>query len=113
MILCKIKKLHNEERPQMFTAIYMRVSSNRQETKSQESDLLAYKATCEQKGETVKVFKEKRTGTNYERPEWQRLWSAVQTGNVHRIVVWRLDRLGRLAGATIQLMEELEAKGVA
>ena len=38
---------------------------------------------------------------------------AVQTGKVQRIVVWRLYRLGRLAGATIQLMDELEAKGVA
>ena len=32
---------------------------------------------------------------------------------MQRIVVWRLDRLGRLAGATIQLLDELEAKGIA
>jgi DNA invertase Pin-like site-specific DNA recombinase len=37
----------------------------------------------------------------------------VQAGQVRRIVVWRLDRLGRLAGATIQLLDELEAKGIA
>jgi len=97
----------------MFTAIYMRVSSNRQETKSQEADLLAYKATLEAKGEVVRVYREKATGTNYDRPQWQKLWEAVLAGQVQRIVVWRLDRLGRLAGATIQLLDDLEAKGVA
>jgi DNA invertase Pin-like site-specific DNA recombinase len=97
----------------MFIAIYMRVSSKQQETKSQEADLMAYKAAAEAKGEVVRVFREKGTGTNYDRPEWQKLWALVQTGEVQRIVVWRIDRLGRLAGATIQLLDELEAKSVA
>jgi DNA invertase Pin-like site-specific DNA recombinase len=97
----------------MATAIYMRVSSNRQETRSQEADLMAFKATLEARGEEVRVFRDKRSGTNFNRPEWQRLWAAVQAGQVKRIVVWRLDRLGRLAGATIQLLDDLEAKKVA
>jgi DNA invertase Pin-like site-specific DNA recombinase len=97
----------------MFTAVYMRVSSNTQETKSQEADLLAYKAALEQRGVEVRVYREKRTGTNFERPEWEKLYEAVQSKKVSQIVVWRLDRLGRLAGATIQLLDDLEAKGVA
>jgi DNA invertase Pin-like site-specific DNA recombinase len=97
----------------MFTAIYFRVSSDRQEMKSQEADLLGYKAAVEARGEEVRLFRDKRSGTNFNRPEWQRLWAAVQAGEVQRIVCWRLDRLGRLAGATIQLLDELEAKGVA
>ena len=96
----------------MFVAIYMRVSSSRQETKSQEADLLAYKAVAEARGDEVRVYREKRSGTTFDRPEWQKLWTAVGSGQVQRIVVWRLDRLGRLAGATIQLLDELEAKGV-
>jgi DNA invertase Pin-like site-specific DNA recombinase len=96
----------------MFDAIYMRVSTNRQETKSQEADLQAYRAAVEGKGEDARVYREKRTGTNYDRSEWQSLWAAVQTGQARRIVVWRLDRLGRTAGATIQLLDELESKGV-
>jgi DNA invertase Pin-like site-specific DNA recombinase len=97
----------------MFTVLYMRVSSSKQETKSQEADLLGYKAAVEDRGEEVRIYREKGTGTNYDRPEWQKVWAAVQAGKVQRIVVWRLDRLGRLAGATIQLLDELEAKGVA
>lgn len=96
----------------MFAAIYMRVSSSKQETRSQEADLLAHKTACEEKGEEVRVFKEKRSGTNFDRPEWQKLWEGVQAGQVKRIVVWRLDRLGRLAGETIQLLDELEAKRI-
>ena len=49
----------------MFTAIYMRVSSSKQETKSQEAELLAYKAAVEGR-ETARVYREKGTGTNYE-----------------------------------------------
>jgi DNA invertase Pin-like site-specific DNA recombinase len=90
----------------------MRVSSNRQDTRSQEADLMAYRASCEGKGEVVKVYREKATGTNYDRTAWQRLWAAVQTGKVQRIAVWRLDRLGRTAGETITLLDQLEAKGV-
>jgi DNA invertase Pin-like site-specific DNA recombinase len=97
----------------MYTAIYARVSSSLQETKSQETDLLAYKSACEGKGEQVRMFREKKSGTNYDRAEWQKIWADVQAGKVQRIVVWRLDRLGRLAGQTIQLMDDLEAKGVA
>jgi DNA invertase Pin-like site-specific DNA recombinase len=97
----------------MFTAIYLRVSSHKQDTKSQEADLFAYKAAVEGRGEETRVFREKATGTNFDRPQWQKLWNAIQAGKVSRVVVWRLDRLGRLAGATIALLDELEAKGVA
>jgi aryl-alcohol dehydrogenase-like predicted oxidoreductase len=44
-----------------------RVSSNRQETKSQETDLMAFKAASEARGEEVRVYREKSTGTNYDR----------------------------------------------
>jgi DNA invertase Pin-like site-specific DNA recombinase len=96
----------------MITALYMRVSSNRQVTRSQEADLMTYKAACEGKGEVVKVYREKATGGNFNRAAWQRLWAAVQTGKVQRIAVWRLDRLGRTAGEMITLLDQLEARGV-
>jgi DNA invertase Pin-like site-specific DNA recombinase len=112
MILCKHQKRQTGEETAMFDALYIRVSTNRQETKSQEADLHAYRAAVEAKGKQARVYREKETGTNYDRHEWQRLWAAVQAGQVRRIVVWRLDRLGRQAGATIQLLDQLEAKGV-
>src|SRR5262249_6501612 len=61
--------------------------------------------------EEVKVYREKGTGTNYNRPEWERLWTAIKAGQVTRLIVWRLDRLGRTTGPTIELLDTLEKIG--
>jgi len=96
----------------MQTAIYLRVSSSQQDTKAQELDLRAWAAQQEAKGETVVWFKDKATGTNFNRKDWQRLEADLNAGKVSRLVVWRLDRLGRTAGETIQLLDSLEGKGI-
>jgi DNA invertase Pin-like site-specific DNA recombinase len=59
------------------------------------------------------TYREKGSGTTFDRPGWQQLYSAIQSGKVCRLVVWRLDRLGRLAGETIRLLDDLESRGVA
>ena len=43
---------------------------------------------------------------------WNRLWADVLAGRVTRIVVWRLDRLGRLASGLTLLFDELHRRGV-
>jgi DNA invertase Pin-like site-specific DNA recombinase len=96
----------------MTVAIYQRVSSKQQDMRSQEADLAAYRASCEAKGEVVETFQDKKTGKHFNREAWDQLWQAVRLGNVNRIVVWRLDRLGRTAGQTIQILDELEANGI-
>jgi DNA invertase Pin-like site-specific DNA recombinase len=93
-------------------AIYLRVSSNQQDTRSQEQDLRAWASQQEAKGESVGWYKDKATGTNYRRKDWQRLEADLNAGKVTRLIVWRLDRLGRTAGETIQLLDSLEAKGI-
>jgi DNA invertase Pin-like site-specific DNA recombinase len=93
-------------------AVYLRVSSNQQDTRSQEADLKAWAAQQEAKGETVVWFKDKATGTNFNREGWKRLEADLTAGKVTRLAVWRLDRLGRTAGETIRLLDELEAKGI-
>jgi DNA invertase Pin-like site-specific DNA recombinase len=96
----------------MKTAIYLRVSSNQQETKSQEQDLKTWAAQQEERGEIIAWYRDKATGTNFRRKDWQRLEDDLNAGKVKRLVVWRLDRLGRTAGETIQLLDGLEAKGI-
>jgi DNA invertase Pin-like site-specific DNA recombinase len=93
-------------------AVYMRVSSNQQDTRSQETDLKAWAAQQEAKGETVVWFKDKATGTNFDRKGWKHLEADLTAGKITRLAVWRLDRLGRTAGETIRLLDELEAKGI-
>ena len=46
------------------------------------------------------------------RPGWDKLWADVETGKVHRIVVWRLDRLGRTVSGLSRLFEDLLARKV-
>lgn len=93
-------------------AVYVRVSSNQQDTRSQDQDLKAWAARQEADGETVAWYKDKATGTNYQRKDWQRLESDLTAGKITRLVCWRLDRLGRTAGETIQLLDDLEARGI-
>ena len=96
----------------MAIGVYLRVSSSQQETRSQEQDLAAWAAHEQSKGETVEWFKDKASGTNFDRQDWRRLEAALNTGKINRLVVWRLDRLGRTAGETITLLDRLEKLGI-
>ena len=91
-------------------AIYARVSTRRQDTKSQEPDL---KRWIDAYADVpVKWYRDKATGKNMDRPGWNRLEAAVDAGNVSALVVWRLDRLGRTASGLTALFEKLISKKV-
>ena len=47
-----------------------------------------------------------------DRPGFNRSWPTSQAGKVARVVVWRLDRLGRTAKGLTALFEDLLARGV-
>src|SRR5260221_5985588 len=85
------------------TAIYLRVSSKSQDLRSQEADL---KRWVEANAPDAKWYKDKATGTKMERPAMDRLLAAVEAGKIDRIVVWRLDRLGRTAVAFTKLFSD-------
>ncbi len=42
-----------------------------------------------------------------DRKGWNRLQEAIDQGNVSKVVVWRLDRLGRTASGLTKLFEDL------
>ena len=90
-------------------AVYVRVSSKSQDTRSQEPDL---KKWSDAQDEPVKVYRDKATGKNMDRPGWKRLEADMRAGKVSRVVVWRLDRLGRTARGLTALFEELQARSV-
>lgn len=90
-------------------AIYIRVSSRRQETKSQEPEL---KRWAESQDLPVKWYRDKLTGKTMDRPGWRKLESAMQAGRVATVVVWRLDRLGRTASGLTSLFEDLRNRKV-
>ena len=91
-------------------AVYVRVSSSDQSSRSQMAEL-----ACEAKAapeEEVWWYEDKFTGTTMDRPEWNRLWWDVLKGKIARIVVWRLDRLGRTSSGMTALFDELKRLNV-
>jgi DNA invertase Pin-like site-specific DNA recombinase len=77
---------------------YARVSTEDQNLELQIDALL--KAGCE------RIFKEKVSGKNTDRPELQKLLGQVRAGDT--IMVWKLDRLGRSLKDLINLVTTFE-----
>jgi len=90
-------------------AIYVRVSSKRQDLASQLPDLERWAAA---QGEQVKWYRDKFTGKTMDRPGWQKLQAAIERGEVAKVVVWRLDRLGRTAAGLTRLFAELQERKI-
>ena len=93
----------------MKTAIYLRVSSRSQDHASQLPDLERYAAGCE--GEVV-WYRDTASGKTMGRPGWEALEDAIRRGLITRVVVWRLDRLGRTASGLTALFDDLVVRKV-
>lgn len=94
---------------QKTTAIYLRVSTNRQDTRSQEPDM---KRWAESQDVPVKWFIDKQTGKTMDRPEWNKLEEQIRMGKISQVVVWRIDRLGRTAKGLTALFDDLQSRKV-
>ncbi len=92
-----------------FTAIYVRVSSRDQSHASQMPDLERWVECHDGK---VIWFKDTFTGRTLNRPGMQKMLVELHAGKLERIVVWRLDRLGRTTKGLCQLFDELADKDV-
>ena len=74
-------------------AIYVRVSTNGQDTEVQESELREY---VERRGWTYEVYRDKgQSGARSDRPELNRLLADLRKRKLDVVVVWALDRLAR------------------
>ena len=93
-----------------YTAIYMRVSTDHQDTEIQKRDLQKWVESNE--GANVQWYSDTATGKTMDRPGWQRLAADLAAGRVSAIVVWRLDRLGRTASGLTRLFDQLTGEGV-
>lgn len=91
------------------TAIYLRVSSKAQNLRSQEAEL---KRWAEVNAPDAKFYSDKFTGRTLDRPAWNRLQAAIDKGQVTRLVVWKLDRLGRSVKDLSKLLAELQERKI-
>ena len=91
------------------TAIYVRVSSRHQSHASQLPDLERW---AEAQDGPVDWFRDTFTGRTMDRPGMTRLMDELRAGRLCRIVVWRLDRLGRTTRGLCQLFDDLRERKV-
>ena len=91
------------------TALYVRVSSVGQNHASQLPELDRW---AEQHDGPVKWYRDKFTGRTMDRPGMLKLLDDLRAGRLDRIVVWRLDRLGRTARGLCELFDELRERKV-
>lgn len=112
--------------PKRITAIYLRVSTEEQKTASQEPDLIRWCKAQDlpypeddtwQKGlfwegPGATWYCDHYTGSTMDRPGMERLMSVVERNAVERVVVWRLDRLGRGSLGVHRMLEALRKRGI-
>ena len=82
---------------------YARVSTDDQNLDLQKDAL--NKAGCQV------IYEEAASGKNSERPELDQCLKALRSGDT--LVVWRLDRLGRSLRDLVQIVGDLEKRGIA
>jgi DNA invertase Pin-like site-specific DNA recombinase len=95
----------------MKTAVYMRVSTEKQEVDSQELEISMY---LKQKGiiEHSRYADHAYSGSNTDRPQFKQLLNDIKQGKVERLVVWKLDRLSRKLKDLINLLDAFQQYGV-
>jgi putative DNA-invertase from lambdoid prophage Rac len=87
------------------TAVYMRVSTPGQKFDSQEGQLLNI---CRMRGwDQSRVYAEKISGDGRARPQFDLMLRHAREGRLARIVVYKLDRLGRSLGHLVQIFDEM------
>ena len=93
-------------------ACYCHVSSRRQKTDSQKAEITRWLRGNGFKDADVTWFEDKETGKTLKRPAFDELQSAIFSGKVKTIVVWKLDRISRRLKDGINLLAEWCEVGV-
>lgn len=88
-----------------WTAVYVRVSTAEQRVDSQELELRRY---CGQRGwDDTKFYTDRISGASCSRPELDSMMKDVRSGQVSRVVCYKLDRLGRSLTHLALMLDEL------
>src|SRR5689334_1657921 len=95
----------------MKTAIYTRVSTDKQ---LHDSQLLELREYCRRRNwPEIVEYADTITGSKFTRKGFDALMAQVRKGRVERIVVFKLDRLGRSLPHLAQIVAELANHGTA
>src|SRR5688572_10182265 len=94
----------------MNTAIYVRDSTADQKTDSQLDELNAF---CAARGwKQHAAFIETESGAKVSRPKLDQMIAEMRRGRIHRVVCYKLDRLGRSLTHLALILDEMNRLGV-
>ena len=93
----------------MKTAIYCRVSREEQTLEQQRKPLIEY---CEKNNLEYDIFEEKVSGAKIHRTELDKLMQGIRERKYNKVLIAKLDRLGRSLKHLIQLVEEFNNKDI-
>ncbi len=95
-------------------AIYYRVSTERQDLRSQKEAVESWLAKRDTEPGKVYLFKDEGySGSTQQRPAYRDMMKLAISGRIDTIVVYRLDRFSRSANNAIRTLLELDDYGVA
>lgn len=93
------------------TALYLRVSTAEQSTEAQRQELEA--ACAARRWSDVEVYEDVISGTSTSRPQFDLMMRHARGGRLTRVLVVKLDRLGRSLPHLALTIDELQRAGVA
>jgi DNA invertase Pin-like site-specific DNA recombinase len=76
-------------------AAYIRVSTSDQKTESQREEISRWLRNHGIDPESIRWFEDKETGKTLKRPGFQKLQQAIFAGEIHVVIVYKVDRLAR------------------
>lgn len=97
-----------KRRDQLVIAVYLRVSTSKQETKAQQ---VAVSKWCAQqqypKAKIIEFVDQAVSGTTTDRPAFRRMMQAVENGTVQKIITFEVSRLSRDVVDMLVIMKTL------
>lgn len=99
-----------QDRP-LRVILYARVSTRDQGLEIQKEKLIEY---CKLRGwDPVRLFEDKASGKNTDRPGFQEMMRAITMGGIDAILIYKLDRIGRSLRDLVHILDHLNKKGIA
>ena len=95
----------------MKSALYIRNSTN-EERQNPEAQLKPLREYCGRFNLEYDVFQEFASGAKESRPELDKMLQGIRQGLYNKVIVARLDRLGRSLKHLLQLIEEFKNRNV-
>ena len=91
-------------------ALYLRVSTEGQNTDGQESELREHAKN--RGGEVTRIYRDKVSGTKTSRPALDELIVDAAKHRFGIVAVWRIDRLGRSVSHLLHVLETFRSLGI-